>query len=390
MSEVIFTSESVTRGHPDKLCDQISDAAIDAFLAADADAYAAVECAVATGVVFLAARFACESAVDLPGIARAVIADAGYVGRSFDARKCSILTSFTELPASARMPLPEPGDAEALDRYAAQDQANVFGFACRDTPEMMPLPISLAHRLARALDGARADLPMLSPDAKTQVAVVYDHGRPKRIHSVSVTALDEGDTDRLRFEATLRERAKEALRDGGHGAGDAFEIHVNATDQYELGGPQRHAGLTGRKSGIDGYGEYARQSGSAMSGKDPARIARAGAYAARHAAKNIVAAGLADRCEVHLAYEIGVARPISLSLETFGTAAIEQERITRRLGELVDFRPGAIARRFDLRSRPGRAGADGFYRRLAAYGHFGRPDLDLPWEALDLVEMLRD
>lgn len=388
MSDMIFTSESVTRGHPDKLCDQISDAAVDAFLSRDPSAHAVIECAVTRGVVFLAARFAAEATVDLPPLARDVIADAGYVDRSFDARKCSILTSFVELPLSTRTVLPDAGDDEGMDRLVAQDQANVFGYACRDTLDLMPLPISLAHRVARALDNARSTTPSMSPDAKTQVSVVYRDGRPARLHSISLIAADEGGADPHRFEERVRECADIALRDAELRADAATVINIRATDFYEIGGPQRHAGLTGRKSGIDGYGEFARQIGSALSGKDPSRISRTGAYAARHAAKNIVAARLADRCEVHLTYVIGAAQPISLGVETFGTGRIGDEQIAERVRASFDFRPAAIAVRLGLRTRPQEMGAKGFYRPLAAYGHFGRPDLDLPWEALDMVDAL--
>ncbi|MCC3246291.1 methionine adenosyltransferase [Methylocystis sp. WRRC1] len=389
--DMIFTSESVTPGHPDKLCDQISDAAIDAFLREDAGARAVVECALATGVVFLAARFAADARVDLSTLARKVILDAGYCAEGFDARSCSILTSSAELPLEAREPPPDALDEEAIARRVAHEQANVFGFACRDTPELMPAPISFAHRVARALDGARRAglVPSLSPDAKTQVSVEYRRGRPSRVHGISLTlAFDEpapGPDARERIRAL----ALEALA-GGEVAPDAgTTVHINAGGPFEIGGPARHAGLTGRKNGIDTYGEFARQSGSALSGKDPSRIERAGAYAARHAAKNIVAAGLADRCEVHLAYVVGQAQPLSLSVETFGSGVMSDEALSKRLSAVLDFRPAAIVRRFALRTRPASAAPTGFYLPLATFGHFGRPDLDLPWEAGDAAEALR-
>lgn len=389
-ADMIFTSESVTAGHPDKLCDQISDAAIDAFLRQDAGARAVVECAVATGVVFLAARYAADAAVDLPALARKVIAEVGYVDGRFDARSCSILTSLTELPAGTREPPLETPDDKAIDRYVAQDQANAFGYACRETPELMPLPISLAHRLARELDRARAAAPWLSPDAKTQVSVEYRNSRPLRIHGISLTAAVDPAAPGGDVEERLRAVAKEALADCEFAPDAQTEVQVNAGTPYEIGGPAGHAGLTGRKNGIDTYGEIARQSGAALSGKDPSRIDRTGAYAARHAAKNIVAAGLADRCEVHLAYTIGRARPLSLSVETFGTGRSRDSAIAKRIAALLDFRPAAIAHRFGLRTRPAAADARGFYRPLAIYGHFGRTDLDLPWEATDIAEGLRD
>jgi S-adenosylmethionine synthetase len=389
-TDTIFTSESVTPGHPDKLCDQISDAAIDAFLRQDAAAHAAVECAVATGIVFLAARFAADATLDLPALARQVIADAGYLDAGFDARSCSILTSFAELPIEIREPLLAAPDDAAIDRHVAHEQANVFGYACRETPELMPMPISLAHRLARAIDDARRDGMMwLSPDAKTQVSVAYRNSHAVRIHGVSLTAAVKPAAPYDAWER-LRALAFNALADCALVPDAKTEIHINAGGDYEIGGPMQHAGLTGRKNGIDTYGEIARQSGSALSGKDPSRIDRTGAYAARHAAKNVVAAGIAERCEVHLAYAIGQARPISLSVETFGTGHERDEQIAKRLAALLDFRPLAIAHRFALRTRPAAAGERGFYRALAAYGHFGRSDLDLPWEATDVAEALRD
>jgi S-adenosylmethionine synthetase len=388
-SDLIFTSESVTPGHPDKLCDQISDAAIDAFLRQDAGAHAVVECAVATGVVFIAVRCAAEAVVDHPSLARKVIADAGYLGGRFDARNCSILTSLTDLPLSARRPPPVALDDEAIERCPAQDQANVFGYACRETPELMPIPITLAHRLARALDQARSRFPWLSPDGKTQVSVEYRKGRPVRIHTMSIIAALAVEAKASEAEEGLRVLALDAFQEENLKPDVRTEIQVNAGGPYEVGGPARHAGLTGRKNGIDTYGEIARQSGAALSGKDPSRIDRIGAYAARHAAKNVVAAELADRCEVHLAYAVGRAQPLSLAVETFGTGRVADRTIARRLMQAIDFRPAAIAFRFGLRTRPARAGERGFYQPLAVYGHFGRPELDLPWEATDRISALR-
>jgi S-adenosylmethionine synthetase len=384
---MIFTSESVTAGHPDKLCDQISDAAIDAFLRQDPAARAVVECAVATGVVFLAARFAADAVVDLPALARKVIGDVGYLEGRFAARDCSILTSFTELPKDAGEPQLSELDDAAIDRQVARDQANVFGYACRETSELMPLPISIAHRLARAIERARSALPWLLPDAKTQVSIEYRNHRPIRIHGISITAA--ADPARTEVEEPLRAVAMDALTDCELEPDADMQININAGGAYDVGGPARHAGLTGRKNGIDTYGEIARQSGAALSGKDPSRIDRVGAYAARHAAKNVVAAGLAERCEVHLAYAIGQARPLSLSVDTFDTGRVPDPEIARRLAAALDFRPAAIVHRFGLRTRPAAAGERGFYRPLAVYGHVGRSDLDLPWEATDAVDALR-
>jgi S-adenosylmethionine synthetase len=389
-SELIFTSESVTSGHPDKLCDQISDAAIDAFLRQDAGARAAVECAVATGVVFLAAHFAAQANVDLPALARKVIGDVGYLDGHFDARSCSILTSLAELPLATREPPLIDPDDETIGRRVAHDQANVFGYACRETPELMPLPISLAHHLARTLDNARrAELPWLSPDAKTQVSVEYRDWRPVRVHGISLAAAVNRDVSRAGASDDLREFAVGALAACEFKLDQRAQVHINVGADYEMGGPARHAGLTGRKNGIDTYGEIARQSGAALSGKDPSRIDRTGAYAARHAAKSVVAAGLADRCEVHLAYTIGQADPLSLSVQTFGTGRCDDDAIAKRLAHVLDFRPAAISHRFALRTRPGSAGERGFYRPLAVYGHFGRSDLELPWEATEAADALR-
>lgn len=389
--DMIFTSESVTSGHPDKLCDQISDAAIDAFLTRDPGARAVVECAVATGVVFLAARYAATAVIDLPALARNVIAEAGYRGGRFDARSCSILTSLAELPLETRVPLFSSSDDEAIERSVAENQANAFGYACRETPELMPLPISLAHRLARALEQAHRDgISWLSPDGKTQVSVEYRDSRPVRIHGISLTAAVEPGTSDASVQEELRTIAMDALA-GGEITPDAqMHVHINAGDHYEIGGPGRHAGLTGRKTGIDTYGEIARQSGAALSGKDPSRVDRTGAYAARHAAKNVVAAGLAERCEVHIAYAIGQARPLSLSVETFGTGREHDAVIAKRVSAEFDFRPAAIAHRFSLRTRSAASRGRGFYRPLAVYGHFGRTDLDLPWEATNTADALRD
>ncbi len=388
--QFVFTSESVTPGHPDKLCDQISDAAIDAFLAKDPGARAVVECAVATGVVFVAARYAATAQVDLPALARSVIAEAGYVNGPFDARKCSVLTSFAELPLDLRQPPAAELDEDAARRMVATDQANVFGYACRETPEFMPLPITLAHRVVRAFDSARrSGVSWMSPDAKSQVAVVYRDGAPVRIHSVSLTAAVEPPELGGEMEEFLRALALEAVSHYEVRPDAETTVHINAGSPVDIGGPARHAGLTGRKNGIDGYGEIARQSGAALSGKDPARIDRAAAYAARHAAKNIVAAGLARRCEVHLAYAIGQAEPISLSVDTFRTGVLTDAKIAERLAAALDFRPAAIVHRFGLRTRPSLAGARGFYRPLAVYGHFGRSDLELPWEWTDAATALR-
>jgi S-adenosylmethionine synthetase len=383
--ETIFTSESVTPGHPDKLCDQISDAAVDAFLQQDEEARIVAECAIATGVLFLAARFAAQANVDMPTLARSVIADVGYLGDSFDARSCSILTSFTPLDAATRH------DGARDGSEPAQEQANAFGFACRETPALMPLPIMLAHKLARELDAARGrGLDWLGPDGKTQVAVQYKEGKPAGINSVTITAATaDRPLRKSMVEEAMRELVvKRAFRDEPLKPDARCTIHVNPGGPYLVGGPAKHSGLTGRKNGIDTYGEYARQSGAALSGKDPSRIDRIGKYAARHAAKNIVAAGLAERCEVHLSYAIGSAHPISVSVNTFDSGIMPDDDIAARIQQAADFRPAAIEARFKLRERAAAAGEKGFFRPLAVYGQVGRMDLDLPWEATDLASAL--
>ncbi|MCX8101422.1 MAG: methionine adenosyltransferase [Geminicoccaceae bacterium] len=391
MQDFVFTSESVTAGHPDKLCDRISDAIVDRFVALDPMARVEAECAVATGTLFLAARFAAAIRLDLPSIAREVIAATGYVGGAFDAASCSILTSLAETTTAARVEIDEHAlDDAGIEAIPATHQVTAFGFACRQTEELMPLPIVLAHRLARGLERARAELPWLMPDGKVQVAVEYRARRPARIHAVALTAAldpDRRPTPAV-LEEALRARVIEPRFEGAEVRPDArTRVLINPGGAFLVGGPARHAGLTGRKTAIDTYGEYARHSGAALSGKDPARIDRIGAYAARWAAKNVVAAGLAESCEVQLSWTIGLARPVSLVVETFGTGTIAEETIAKRLEQVFDFRPAAIVRAFDLRRLPARA-QGGFFAKLASYGQVGRHDLELPWERLDRAEAL--
>lgn len=391
MRDFVFTSESVTAGHPDKLCDRISDAIVDRFVALDPFARIEAECAVATGTLFLACRFASPVRLDLPSIARETIARAGYVDGAFDAATCSILTSLAETTTAARLEVDEADlDDAGLEAVVATHQVTAFGFACRQTAELMPLPIVLAHRLARGLERARAELPWLMPDGKVQVAVEYRERRPARLHALALTAaLDpERRPSPAELEEGLRARVIEpCLAELEPRPDPATRILINPGGPFLEGGPARHAGLTGRKTAIDTYGEYARHSGAALSGKDPARIDRIGAYAARWAAKTVVAAGLAESCEVQLSWTIGLARPVSLVVETFGTGRIAEEAIAERLGRVFDFRPAAIVRAFDLR-RPSARNPGGFFARLAAYGQVGRTDLELPWERLDRVEAL--
>ena len=379
--DFIFTSESVTDGHPDKLCDQVSDAIVDRFLVVDPFARVSAECAVARGILFLAVQFAAGGVVDVSSLARQVIAAIGYTGHGFDAEHCTVLASLTELPAGALPGADERApDPAALDRLVARDHATVFGFACAQTRALMPLPIWLAHKLARRLAAVRLDrtLPYLLPDGKVQVGVEFRAGRPHRIHSLTVLTAPGGGGARLRDD--LRGAViGPAFADEDLRPDDRTAIFVNPEDAPPLGGPAAHAGLTGRKTGIDTYGEFARHSGAALSGKDPSRIDRIGAYAARHAAKCVVAAGLAAQCEVALCYAIGQARPVSVQVETFGTARLPEEAILERVLRAFDFRPGAVLNGFALRHLPQRRGGS-FFARLACYGQVGRQDLSLPWE----------
>jgi S-adenosylmethionine synthetase len=395
-SSYVFISESVTEGHPDKLCDQISDAIVGRLLRRDPHARVVAECAVSTAIVFLSVKTRSLASIDFAEAARDVLRRVGYEHETFDARSCTVMTSLDELgpeqPAAGSALEPEADDS-ALSG-AAQDQATVFGFACDHTEAYVPLPIWLAHRLARRLSEARRTraLAYLAPDGKTQVGVEFSDGRPKRIQSVSVVAAQrdrESPTlERLR-EEVLREIVREVFATESIGPDEDTRIAVNPDGVFAKSGPAHHAGLTGRKNAVDTYGGFARHSGAALSGKDPGRIDRVGAYAARYAAKNVVAAGLASQCEVALSYSIGLASPASIQVETFGTSLVPEEEIVRRIERAFDFRLAAIARHFGLRELAQRDD-DGFYTKLASYGHVGRPELDLPWERLDRLQPLRE
>ena len=391
--DFIFTSESVTTGHPDKLCDQVSDAIVDHFLMHDPDSRIIAECAVSSGVMFISAHYASQAKVDISNIARKVIRNIDYPKDVFDADACTILTSFMDHTATDYMPLDlDAMDDEALDRIPGRQQVTVFGYACDQTPALMPLPIWLAHRLADALDSAKVakQLPYLIPDGETQVGIEYRNGKPKRIHSINLVArqAEASSPDLLQLRDDLiAEVIEPVLVEEQFKADKKTGIFVNHGGVRVSGGPSVHSGLTGRKTGIDSYGEFSRHSGAALSGKDPMRIDRVGAYAARYAAKNIVAAGLARECEVVLSYSIGIAKPVSLRVRTFGTGKIENKDIASRLEDTFDFRPGAIVRDLQLRSLSSRP--DGFYRNLAVYGHMGRTDLDVPWEATDKAAALK-
>jgi S-adenosylmethionine synthetase len=396
--DFMFTSESVTEGHPDKLCDQVSDAIIDRFLQQDPYARIIAECATSTAILFIAARFDARASVDFPAVARQVINQVGYDQPAFNSQTCSIVTSLKELPSDGYGHFAEEQlSDEDIDRIPVKNQVTVFGFACNQTPAYLPLPIWLAHQLARRLTMARRTglLPYLTPDGTTQVGIEYRQRRPYRIHSLTVVASQNA-------PATSTGPTLERLRDDVRAAviepvfheeslkPDArTQIFVNPDGILLMGGPAVHSGLTGRKNAIDTYGEYSRHSGAALSGKDPTRIDRIGAYAARYAAKNVVAAGLADECEVQLSYAIGQARPISIQVQTFGTSTIPDDTINALVTQHFDFRLASIIRQFQLRFLPMRV-PGGFYQKLAAYGHVGRMDIGLPWEVTDKAALLQE
>lgn len=390
MARHLFTSESVTEGHPDKICDQISDAVLDAIYAQDPSARVACETTVTTGIVSVMGEITTNCYVDIPKIARSVIEDIGYTRAKygFDANTCAVVTSIDEQSADIALGVDnslerKEGDADAALENGAGDQGMMFGYACDETPELMPLPISLAHKMAKRLTEVRKNgtLPYLRPDGKTQVTIEYDeNNRPARVEAIVVSSqhAPEVSLEQIRADITeqvIRATVPAELLD------DKTKIYVNPTGRFVIGGPQGDSGLTGRKIIVDTYGGIGRHGGGAFSGKDPTKVDRSAAYAARYVAKNVVAAGFASRCEVQLAYAIGVAEPVSIMVDTFGTGKVDEAKLEAAIEKVFDLRPAAIIKNLELR-RP-------IYRKLAAYGHMGREDLGVRWEDTDKVDVLR-
>ncbi|QQN83117.1 methionine adenosyltransferase [Bacillus toyonensis] len=389
----LFTSESVTEGHPDKICDQISDSILDAILSKDANARVACETTVTTGLVLVAGEITTSTYVDIPKIVRETIQGIGYTRAKygFDAETCAVLTSIDEQSADIAMGVDQALEAREgqmtdaeIEAIGAGDQGLMFGFACNETQELMPLPISLAHKLARRLTEVRKDetLSYLRPDGKTQVTIEYDeNGKPVRVDTIVISTQHHPDVTWEEIDRDLKEHVIKAVVPAELMDGET-KFFINPTGRFVIGGPQGDAGLTGRKIIVDTYGGYARHGGGAFSGKDATKVDRSAAYAARYVAKNIVAAGLADKAEVQLAYAIGVAQPVSISVDTFGTGKVSEDVLVELVRNNFDLRPAGIIKMLDLR-RP-------IYKQTAAYGHFGRTDVDLSWERTDKAATLKE
>lgn len=403
----LFTSESVTEGHPDKVCDQISDTILDSLLAQDPTSRVAAEVVVNTGLVLVTGEITTKATVNYINIARQKIAEIGYVDadNGFSANSASILIALDQQSPdiaqgvdSAHETRQESSD-EVFDKIGAGDQGIMFGFACNETPEMMPLPISLAHRIARRLAAVRktGELNYLRPDGKTQVSVAYEDGKPVGIDTILISTQHAPTIDDIKDDAGIQAKIKDDLwskvvepvfGDLEIKPDSSTRYFVNPTGKFVVGGPQGDAGLTGRKIIIDTYGGYSRHGGGAFSGKDPTKVDRSAAYACRYVAKNIVAASLADKCEVQLSYAIGVAKPVSILVETFGTGKVDDQVLLELVQENFELRPAGIIHTFNLHNLPSETGGR-FYQDVAAYGHFGRNDLDLPWERTDKADLLK-
>ena len=381
----VFTSESVTSGHPDKLCDQISDAIVDHVLQQDPHSRIVCQSAVANGVLFLASSMDTSARIDIPNVARKVIRHVGYPEDVFDANDCTIMTTLAECEHDPVIDLDfEELDDKELDQVVASNQVMVFGYACDHNQAMIPMPLWLAHQMAARMDfpEVREVMPHLLPDGKVQVSVDFRNDRPKRIHGVMLKAsqVRDGGPDSEEFAQQIHQHVIQPVLDESIPADDKTQILVNPGGPFYGGGPAAHPGLTGRKTGVDTYGNYARNSGTALSGKGPMHIERAGAYLARYLAKNVVAAGLARECEIQIAYTYGKPGPDSLRIRTNKTGKVDNQVILERVMKFCDMRLGAIIRDFDLRYLPRKNQAADFYRRLAVYGHMGRLDMDVPWE----------
>ena len=408
----LFTSESVTEGHPDKVCDQISDAILDEFLTKDKSSRVAAETTVTTGMALVYGEITSDCYVDIPSVVRNTIKNIGYVGKEgggFDYKTCAVLTSIdeqsTDIAGGVNKALESRNDnsdtaSTETENVGAGDQGIMFGFACDETPELMPLPISLAHRLAYRLAQVRKNgsLGYLRPDGKSQVTVEYVDGRPSRIDTIVLSTQHDpeinGVSDNKEVQEIIRQDLiekviKPVFENDAIKPDENTKYLINPSGRFVIGGPQGDAGLTGRKIIVDTYGGYSRHGGGAFSGKDPTKVDRSAAYATRYVAKNIVKAGLAQKCEVELGYAIGVAEPVSVMVDTFGTGVISDDEISELVRKNFDLRPAAIIKQFDLRGLPSKNGGK-FYQLLAAYGHMGRTDIDVPWEATDKAAQLKE